>query len=97
MVTCGNKATVFRVDGGVPASPTLSAAFQVSRVFDRPASLPNSNFEGIGIAPETECVGGQKPFFWSTMTARSTCTPFDAAPSSLWRGSSQSPTETERR
>ncbi|HTB61383.1 MAG TPA: hypothetical protein VLC06_26125, partial [Polyangia bacterium] len=61
--TCGVKATVFRLDT-TPTSPT-AGRFEIGRVFDRPDSLPDSNFEGIGIAPEGECVGGQKHFFWS--------------------------------
>jgi len=65
--TCNNKATVFKLDT-TPASPTLGR-FEIGRVFDRPASLPNSNFEGIGIAPESECVAGQKHFFWSDDSA----------------------------
>jgi Lamin Tail Domain len=65
--TCGNKATVFRLDV-TPASPT-AGRFEIGRVFDRPDSLPDSNFEGIGIAPEAECVAGQKHFFWSDDSA----------------------------
>jgi Lamin Tail Domain len=65
--TCGNKATVFRIDTA-PLSPTLGR-FQIGRVFDRPDTLPDSNFEGIGIAPESECVGGLKHFFWSDDSA----------------------------
>lgn len=65
--TCNNKATVFRLDT-TAASPTLGR-FEIGRVFDRPASLPNSNFEGIGIAPESQCVAGQKAFFWSDDSA----------------------------
>jgi hypothetical protein len=65
--TCGNKATVFRLDV-MPTSPT-AGRFQIGRVFDRPDSLPDSNFEGIGIAPEAECVAGQKHFFWSDDSA----------------------------
>jgi hypothetical protein len=61
--TCGNKATVFRIDA-TPLSPTRGH-FQVSRVFDRPATMPDTNNEGITMAPEAECVGGQKHFFWS--------------------------------
>jgi len=61
--TCGNKATVFTLDTTV-GSPT-AGHFQIGRVFDRPDSLPNSNNEGIGIAPESECVAGQKHFFWA--------------------------------
>jgi hypothetical protein len=34
-------------------------------VFDRPASLPDVNNEGITFAPEAECASGQKAFFWS--------------------------------
>jgi Lamin Tail Domain len=65
--TCGNKATVFRIDTA-PLSPTLGR-FQIGRVFDRPETLPDSNFEGIGIAPESECAGGLKHFFWSDDSA----------------------------
>ena len=65
--TCGVKATVFRLDT-TPTSPT-AGRFEIGRVFDRPDSLPNSNFEGIGIAPEVECVAGQKHFFWSDDSA----------------------------
>jgi hypothetical protein len=61
--TCGNKATVFRLDV-TPASPTVGT-FQIGRVFDHPSTLPNSNNEGITFAPEAECVGGQKSFFWT--------------------------------
>jgi hypothetical protein len=59
--TCGNKATVFTLDT-LASSPT-AGHFQIDRVFDRPDSLPNSNNEGI--APESECIAGQKHFFWS--------------------------------
>jgi hypothetical protein len=65
--TCGNKATVFRLDM-TPLSPT-AGHFEIGRVFDRPDSLPDSNFEGIGIAPEAECAAGQKHFFWSDDSA----------------------------
>ncbi len=58
-----NKATVFRIDT-LAGSPTLGR-FQISRVFDHPSTLPNSNNEGITFAPEAECVAGQKAFFWS--------------------------------
>jgi hypothetical protein len=27
--------------------------------------MPDTNNEGITMAPEAECVGGQKHFFWS--------------------------------
>ncbi|HEX7669728.1 MAG TPA: lamin tail domain-containing protein [Polyangiaceae bacterium] len=61
--TCGNKATVFRIDTAV-SSPTVGH-FRVGRVFDHPTTLPDSNNEGITFAPEAECSAGQKNFFWS--------------------------------
>ena len=37
----------------------------MQRFFDHPAGLPDSNNEGITFAPESQCVGGRKAFFWS--------------------------------
>ena len=54
--TCGNHASVLRLSTG---------RFGAAVLFDRPATLPNSNNEGIAIAPESECVSGRKSFFWS--------------------------------
>jgi Lamin Tail Domain len=54
--TCGNRANVLGIVGG---------SFAVRRIFGRPAGLPDSNNEGIAMAPESECVGGFKSFFWS--------------------------------
>jgi len=54
--TCANKGTLFGVVGG---------HFQAGRLFDHPATLPNSNNEGITFASESECVNGRKAFFWS--------------------------------
>jgi hypothetical protein len=39
--------------------------FKVRRAFARPSTLPDSNNEGIALAPEAECVGGFEKFFWS--------------------------------
>lgn len=61
--TVGNKATLFQLDGTL-GSPS-AGRFLISRVFDRPSTLPNSNNEGITFAPDSECVSGQKSFFWS--------------------------------
>ena len=55
--TCGNRASVLRVGA--------SGRFQLQRVYSRPATLPDSNNEGIAIAPESECVAGRKSFFWA--------------------------------
>lgn len=61
--TCGNLANVLTIDRA-PSSPSFGG-FIVRRTFERPASLPNVNNEGFAIAPETECVRGQKSVFWS--------------------------------
>jgi hypothetical protein len=55
--TCGNRASVLRVGA--------TGRFELQRVYSRPAMLPDSNNEGIAIAPESECVSGRKSFFWS--------------------------------
>jgi hypothetical protein len=54
--TCANQAAVLRIAGG---------RFVVQYLYDHPATLPNSNFEGITIAPESECAEGKKSFFWT--------------------------------
>jgi hypothetical protein len=61
--TCGNRASVLDIDT-TAGSPTLGR-FVVRRQFNRPTTLPDSNNEGIAIAPESECAAGMKPFFWS--------------------------------
>jgi hypothetical protein len=55
--SCSNHASVLRIDA--------NGRFQVARLYDHPASLPNSNDEGITIAPDSECMNGFKSFFWS--------------------------------
>ena len=55
--TCGNRASVLQVGAG--------GGFQIQRFYARPAGLPDSNNEGIAIAPESECTAGRKSFFWS--------------------------------
>ncbi len=54
--TCTNHASVLRMSSG---------RFTLQYLYSRPATLSNSNFEGIAIAPESECVQGKKSFFWS--------------------------------
>ncbi|SHL26527.1 lamin tail domain-containing protein [Actinacidiphila paucisporea] len=39
--------------------------FAVSGRYERPASMPDLNNEGFAIAPQSQCVAGQKPVFWS--------------------------------
>jgi hypothetical protein len=54
--TCGNRSSILRVSAG---------HFQVRGLLARPATLPDSNNEGIALAPESECAGGLKSFFWA--------------------------------
>jgi hypothetical protein len=61
--TCNNRASVLQIDTAA-GSPTRGR-FVVRRFFDRPSTMPNINNEGIAIAPESECMAGFKPFFWT--------------------------------
>lgn len=61
--TVGNKGTIFRLDTALGSS--TAGRFLISRVFERPSTLPNANNEGITFAPDSECAAGQKSFFWS--------------------------------
>jgi hypothetical protein len=61
--TCGNRSGILDIDTR-PGSATLGKLV-VRRQFLRPSSLPDSNNEGIAIAPESECVDGYKRFFWT--------------------------------
>jgi len=56
--TCSNHASVLRIGG--------DGRFAVNRLYAKPASLADSNNEGITIAPDSECdANGFKSFFWS--------------------------------
>jgi hypothetical protein len=55
--TCGNIASVFGFGG--------DGRLQLRRIYEPPTGLPDSNNEGIAIAPESECAGGLKSFYWS--------------------------------
>jgi hypothetical protein len=61
--TCGGKSSVLQID--TSASSPTRGRFRIRRAFDRASTLPDSNNEGFGIAPEAECSGGQKPVFWA--------------------------------
>jgi hypothetical protein len=54
--TCGNRSAILRLSMG---------RLQVKGLIDRPATLPDSNNEGIAIAPEGECMDARKGFFWA--------------------------------
>ena len=60
--TCGNKFNVLEINA--VAGPTLGR-YGITRRYDKPASLPNINNEGFAIAPNSECVSGQKPVYWA--------------------------------
>lgn len=57
--TCGNKLAILQLGAAIPGR------LGVRRIFDRPGGLPDSNNEGIAIAPEAECLAGFKRVFWS--------------------------------
>jgi hypothetical protein len=60
---CGNQSGILGIDS-VAGSPT-QGRFIVLRQFQPPSSLPDTNNEGIAIAPRSQCSGGFKPFFWT--------------------------------
>lgn len=55
--TCENQTGILDI--------ASNGSFTVLRRFERPGQLPNSDNEGIAIAPESECDGGFKNFFWT--------------------------------
>jgi hypothetical protein len=54
--TCDGRSAVLQISDG---------SFVVTRVFERPAAMPNVNNEGFAIAPQAECASGMRPAFWS--------------------------------
>lgn len=60
---CDNQSGILRIDTRVDSASR--GKFVLHRLFQRPSSLPNSNNEGIAIAPNAECNGGFKRFFWT--------------------------------
>lgn len=61
--TCGNKSGILDVD--TRADSKTRGRFVVTRQFQRPNSLPDSNNEGIAIGSAQDCKNGFKPFFWT--------------------------------
>lgn len=55
--TCDNQAAVLAL--------APSGRFELKRWVRSPSGLPGSNHEGIALAPDSECSGGLKPFFWT--------------------------------
>lgn len=60
---CSNTHGVLEIDTA-PGSATRGR-YLAPRRFARPAGLPNVNNEGFALAPQSECVSGRKPVFWS--------------------------------
>jgi hypothetical protein len=66
-----------------------SGRFEITKVYDRPAGMPNFNNEGFAIAPQAECVNGLKPVFYADdsndnlialRSGKLNCTPLPDAP-----------------
>lgn len=80
---CGGLLGTLEIDQGA-TSPT-PGKFRMTRLFNRPPSMPNLNNEGFAVTPQSECVNGRKPVFWSDdaetgghsiRRASIACTPF---------------------
>lgn len=55
---CDGRHALLEVDPG-------SGRFIVTRVVERPRSMPNLNNEGFAVAPRRECTGGVRPVYWA--------------------------------
>ncbi|RFA07180.1 hypothetical protein B7R21_16445 [Subtercola boreus] len=62
--TCNGQSAILEI----AQSGTNKGHFAVTHVYDRPTGMPNYNNEGFALAPQAECVAGQKPVFWSDDT-----------------------------
>ena len=61
--TCGGLADIFEIDA-TPGSPTLGR-FEADAHLQSPNGMPNINNEGFAFTPNSLCLGGLKPAFWS--------------------------------
>jgi hypothetical protein len=52
-------------DGKTSQLKIQSGAFVVDTAYDRPAGMPNLNNEGLAIAPQSQCVAGEKAVLWA--------------------------------
>jgi len=62
-VPCGNQTAVLAIDTTL-GSPTFGR-FVVLRRFARASTMPDLANEGIAIAPDAQCAGGFKDYFWA--------------------------------
>jgi hypothetical protein len=65
---CDNRSNLLAIDT-TPGSPTRGR-FVIRKSYERPGSMPDTNNEGIAIAPESECADQLKPFFWADDAAK---------------------------
>jgi hypothetical protein len=68
--TCDGRSAILAVEpaapvADAPAAAAAPGAFGVLLVVERPAGMPNVNNEGFAIAPNDQCVDGEKPVVWS--------------------------------
>lgn len=61
--TCGGLSNIYVID--VAAGSATLGRMKLSHVFGRAPSMPNINNEGFTISPQSMCVNGMKPAFWS--------------------------------
>ncbi len=61
--TCAGDLRVLDIDPN--AASTTFGRFVLRASLSRPLSMDNLNNEGITFAPESECVGGMKDFYWA--------------------------------
>jgi hypothetical protein len=61
--TCQGRSNVLEIQ--TIAGATDLGRFRVRGILERPSTMPNLNNEGIAIAPEATCSGGQKVLFWT--------------------------------
>ncbi len=74
---CNDRNTLLAID--TTSSTPSSRKFVVKKGLNQPSSLSVYNFEGMAIASEAECVGGEKPVVWSNDS--------NDGSHALWRGS----------
>jgi hypothetical protein len=61
--SCGGLSNIYVIDV-TPGSPT-PGRLKLTHTFARPTTMPNINNEGFAFGPQSSCVAGKKPVFWS--------------------------------
>jgi hypothetical protein len=60
---CGGQSAILEIDTTTGSS--TKGRFKTTHLFARPSTMPNYNNEGFTVAPQSECVNGLKPAYWS--------------------------------